>query len=135
MTVQEFFKGLLMLLVGAVVAAFSQQPVDFLLLAVTAVCIALSYTGKNLVAVLHSDSPAGALSLVNLVSGVLIAIGTGALQVVGTFLIEGAIIWSVVWKVVVSVSLTYLGATFFAPEHGAKARGFVKGWRNLKTAA
>jgi hypothetical protein len=135
MTVQEFFKGLLMLLISAVVTAFGQQPVDYVLLAITAISVVLTYSGKNLLAVLHSDSPVGALSWVNMVSGVLIAVGTGVLQYIGMYYFEGVIIWSVLWKVVISVSLVYLGSTFFAPEHGTRSKVFVKGWRNLKAAA
>jgi hypothetical protein len=135
MTVQEFFKGLLMLLITVVITAFGQQPVDYVLLAITAISTVLTYSGKNLLAVLHSDSPAGALSWVNAVSGILIAVGTGALQYIGMYVIEGVVIWSVVWRVVISVTLVYLGSTFFAPEHGTKAKVFVKGWRNLKNAA
>jgi len=135
MTAQAFFKGLLMMLVGVVTAAFTQTPINYLLLAVTALCAILTYTGKNLIAVLHSDSPAGALSWINLVSGLLVALGTGILEAAGTFLVEGIIIWSLVWKVVLSVTFTYLGSTFFAPEHGAVTKGFVKGWRLTKKAA
>ena len=109
-----------MALVTVVVAAFSQQPIDYLLLAITAVSTILVYSGKNLIAVLHSDSPAGALSWINLLSGILVAVGTGILQGVGTYLVEGAIIWSLVWRVVLSAAFIYLGATFFAPEYNVK---------------
>jgi hypothetical protein len=127
MTTQQFFKGLFMALVTVVVAAFAQQPIDYLLLAVTAVSTILTYSGKNLVAVLHSDSPVGALSLINLASGLLVALGTGILESVGTFLISGAIMWSVVWKVILSSAFTYLGATFFAPGYSkSKVKGLVK---------
>ena len=117
MTTQQFFKGLFMALVTVVVAAFSQQPIDYLLLAITAVSTILVYSGKNLIDVLHSDSPVGALSWINLLSGILVAVGTGFLQGVGTYLVEGIIIWSLVWRVVLSAAFTYLGATFFAPEY------------------
>lgn len=126
MTTQQFFKGLFMAIMSIIVVAFSQTPIDCLLLAITAVCTVLIYAGKNLIAVLHSDSPAGALSLINLVSGVLLALGTGALESVGLFLINGLIIWSVVWKVVLSTLFTYLGTTFFAPPYSTeKKRIFV----------
>lgn len=125
MTTQQFFKGLLMMLVGTVVAAFSQPEINYWLLLVTALCGVLTYVGKNLIAVLHSDSPAGALSWINLVSGLLVFLGAGVLEAAGTFLIEGVIVWSVVWRVVVSLTFTYLGTSFFAPEHNtAKVRMF-----------
>lgn len=117
MTTQQFFKGLFMALVTVIVAAFSQQPIDYLLLAVTAISTILVYSGKNLLSVLHSDSPVGALSWLNLLSGVLVAVGTGVLESFTLYIIEGAVIWSIVWRVVLSATFTYLGTTFFAPQH------------------
>jgi len=117
---QQFFKGLAMALVSVVVAAFSTTPIDLLLLAVTAFCTILTYAGKNLIPwfqFLHSDSPAGSLSLVNFVSGVLVALGTGVFQYAGQYILEGAIDWSLLLKVVLSVFFTYLGSTWFAPVH------------------
>ena len=109
-------------------AAFAVQPIDWLVLAVTAICSVLTYFGKNLLQIWPSDSPAGALSWFNLLSGLLIALGTGILQAVGMFIVEGIVLWPVVWKVVLSVTFTYLGTTFFAPEHStAKVRAFVRG--------
>ena len=127
MTSQQFFKGLLMAVVAVVVAAFSTQPIDFLLLVVTALCAILTYVGKNLISVLHSDSPVGALSLLNLFSGVLVALGTGVLESVGTFLINGVILWPVIWKIVLATTFTYLGGTFFAPPYNTdKVKFLVK---------
>lgn len=123
---QQVWKGLGMALITVVIAAFSSQPVDYLLLAVTAVSTILTYTGKNIIPLLHSDSPSGALSWVNLLSGILVAVGTGILESVGMYLIDGVIIWAIVWKVVASATFMYLGTTFFAPQHStAKVRGFV----------
>ncbi len=116
------------MLIGVIVAAFSVQPIDWLVLAVTAVCAVLTYFGKNLFQIWPSDSPAGALSWFNLLSGLLIALGTGILEAVGLFIVNGEVLWPVVVKVVLSVTFTYLGATFFAPEHNsAKTRVFVRG--------
>lgn len=126
MTTQQFFKGLMMMLVTVIVSAFSQQPINYLLLAITAVSTILTYSGKNLIAVLHSDSPVGSLSWINLASGLLVALGAGILESVGSYLVEGAIIWDIVWKVVLASAFTYLGTTFFAPQHSvAKVRGFI----------
>jgi hypothetical protein len=117
MNTQQFVKGLLMALVAVIVTAFSTTPIDFLLMGITAICAILTYVGKNLIAVLHSDSPAGALSLVNIISGVLVALGTGLLTGVGLYIVEGTIVWAILWKVVLSVTFTYLGGTFFAPPY------------------
>lgn len=121
---QQFFKGLAMTLISIVVTFFSQTPIDFLLMGVTAVCTILVYTGKNLVELFHSDSPAGSLSIINLVSALLVAIGTGALEAVGLYLIDGVINWQILGKVVLSVTFTYLGGTFFAGPYSTEKKRF-----------
>lgn len=125
MTTQQFLKGLMMALVAVVVAAFNVTPIDWILLAVTAACTVLTYSGKNLITWLHSDSPVGSLSIINIVSGVLVAIGTGVLEGVSLFLINGAIEWGILLKVVLSVTFTYLGSTVFAPEHNTTKVKFL----------
>jgi hypothetical protein len=117
MSTQQFLKGLLMALISVVVVMFGTTPVDYVLAAVTAVCAILTYTGKNLIPWLHSDSPVGALSFINIISGILVALGTGLLDGVTQFLLNGVIIWAVLWKVTLSVTFTYLGATLFAPPY------------------
>ena len=122
MTTQQFLKGLMMALVAVVVAAFNVTPIDWILLAVTAACTVLTYSGKNLITWLHSDSPVGSLSIINIVSGVLVAIGTEVLEGVSLFLI---IEWGILLKVVLSVTFTYLGSTVFAPEHNTTKVKFL----------
>jgi hypothetical protein len=127
MTTQQFMKGLLMALVAVIVTAFSTTPINWILMAVTAICAILTYAGKNLIPWLHSDSPVGALSLLNIVSGLLIALGTGLLDGVAVYLINGTIVWSVIWKLVLSVTFTYLGGTLFAPPYNTtKVKMIVK---------
>lgn len=122
MGTNQFFKGLAMALVAVLVAAFSTQPIDWLLLAVTAGCAILTYSGKNLIAVLHSDSPPGSLSFINLASALLVALGAGILEGVGLFIIDGAINWIILGKVVLSITFTYLGGTWFAPPYNTEKK-------------
>jgi hypothetical protein len=123
---QQFWKGLATALISVIVAAFAVQPINWILLAVTAVSTTLTYAGKNIFVFFHSDSPAGSLSWINLASGLLIAIGTGILEGFSTYFVEGVVVWNLVWKVVAAASFTYLGTTFFAPQHSKTAvRGFV----------
>lgn len=122
MTTQQFLKGLLMALVAVLVTAFSTPPVDYILMAISAVCAILVYVGKNLVSVLHSDSPIGALSFINIISGVLIALGTGLLDGLAMYLIDGVIVWAVLWKYVVFVTLSYITSTLFAPPYNTTKR-------------
>lgn len=117
---QQFFKGLLMTLMSILVAAFTSPPVDFLLLAVTAICTAMVYTGKNLVTVLQSDSPPSTISLINILSALLVSVFTGILEGVALFIIDGAIEWAVLWKVAASAGLTYITATFFTPPYSTQ---------------
>lgn len=127
MTTQQFFKGLLMTLMSVLVAAFTSPPVDFLLLAVTAICTAMVYTGKNLISVLRSDSPPSTISMINILSALLVAVFTGILEGIGLFLIDGAIDWAVLWKVAASAGLTYITATFFTPPYSKEKSRFFAG--------
>jgi hypothetical protein len=127
MTTQQFLKGLLMALVAVLVTAFTTPPVNYLLMAISAVSAILVYSGKNLLAVLHSDSPVGALSLINIASGLLIALGTGFIDGLAMYFIDGVIVWAVLWKYVVFVTLSYLTSTLFAPPYNTTTvKGLVK---------
>jgi hypothetical protein len=120
MTTQSFLKGLMLALIAVIVAGFSTTPIDYLLMGLAAVSTILVYTGKNLIAVLHSDSPAGSLSFINLISGVLIALGSGLLDAGAIFITGGTIVWLALGKVTLSILFTYLGTTWFAPPYTAK---------------
>lgn len=115
MNVQTFFKGLGMALISVIIAYFSTTPIDFVMMAVAAVSAVLVYTGKNLIAVLNSTSSATALNWINAVSGLLIAVGTAIFNYVGQYLINDVIDWTLLIKMVLGVSLTYLGSVFFSP--------------------
>ena len=116
-----------MALIAVLVTAFSTPPVDYVLMAITAVSAVLVYVGKNLIAVLHSDSPVGALNFINIISGVIIALGTGLIDGLAMYFIDGVIVWVVLWKYVVFVTLSYLTATLFAPPYNTnKVKVFVK---------
>ena len=115
MTTQQFLKGLGMALVGVIVTFFITSPINWLLMLVTAVCAILTYAGKNLIPWLHSDSLPGQFSFINIISALLIALGTGILESIGLYIINGAIDWIILGKVVLSITLTYFGATVFAP--------------------
>jgi hypothetical protein len=127
MNTQQFFKGLLMALVAVLVTAVSTTPINWILIVVTTIAVILTYVGKNLITVLHSNSPVGALSWINALSGVLVALGTGLLDGFTTYFVTGAILWPVVWKLVISITLTYFGTTFFAPPYNTgNVKVFVK---------
>lgn len=128
MTTQQFLKGLMMAIMAVVVAAFSTTPIDYLFMALTALCAILTYVGKNLIAVLHSDSPPGTLSLINIISALLIALGSGILEAGALIIVNGVILWAVLWKVVVSTTLTYVLTTWFAPPYNVTKRRVFSGF-------
>jgi phage shock protein PspC (stress-responsive transcriptional regulator) len=112
-----------MTLVAIFVTAWTNPPIQWLMVGIAAVTTILTYTGKNLLPwfkFLHSDSPAGTLSLINILSGLFLALGAGLLDGLGQYFIEGVIVWAVLWKVVASITLTYIVATWFAPPYTTK---------------
>ena len=132
MTTQQFLKGLLMALVGVAVSFFSSPQVDYLLMALTALCTVLTYVGKNLVSVLNSDSPVGSLSLVNILSALLITLGTGLLQAASMIIVDGVVVWDALLKTTGSIVLTYVIATWFAPPYSSNT---IKMFGSTKSAA
>jgi hypothetical protein len=127
MTTMQFIKGIVMAIVAVLVTAFTTPPVDYILMAISAVSAILVYAGKNLIAVLHSDSPVGSLSFINILSGLIIALGTGAIDGLAMYFIDGVVVWAVLWKYVVFVTLSYLTSTLFAPPYNTtKNKIFVK---------
>jgi hypothetical protein len=117
MTTQQFLKGLMMALVAVILAYFTQSPIDYPMMAIAAVSSILVYAGKNLIAVLHSNSPAGSLSLINIASALLLLIGNGVIDGVAMYYIKGVILWGVLGKITISIALTYVITTWFAPPY------------------
>jgi len=113
MTVSQFFKGLLMALISILVVAFSQAPVDYALLIVTAIATILAYTGKNFLGFI-STSEQWKLNLYNGLSALLVLIATGITESVAMLIVDGAVAWIVLLKVVGSVTLTYLAGTLIS---------------------
>lgn len=122
MNVQSFFKGLFMALIAIAVTFFSQTPIDWALLAVTAIATILAYTGKNLISVLNSNSESGNFNTINFISALLIAIATGLTESVGMLIIDGKIVWITLGKVVLGVTFTYIGATILGPPKSKTAK-------------
>jgi hypothetical protein len=110
MSKQQFWKGLVMLLVSLALTAFQQVPLDWSLLFVGGISAIFGYVGKNLAFVIDTTS-----AWAKIVSGLLVALGTAIAEGVGLFAIEGHIIWLAFFKVVGGVLLTYIVTTFLAP--------------------
>lgn len=123
MTVQTFFKGLFMALIAIGVTFFSQTPIQWALLAVTAIATVLAYTGKNLIFVASSDPTSGPneFTWLNAVSALLVLISTTIMESAAMLIIDGKIAWLVLGKVVLGVTFSYVATTFFsAPKSQSK---------------
>jgi hypothetical protein len=118
MTVSTFLKGLMMSIISVAVVYFSTVPVDYFFMILAVVSTILVYTAKNLVNVLSSTTPAGTLNFVNVLSGLLLALGTGLLDAGVTFLVNGVVLWGVIGKLSLSILFTYISTTWLAPPKG-----------------
>lgn len=110
MTVQNFWKGLALLLVSIALTTLGQTPIDVALLFVTVVAALFGYVGKNLAFVINTTSAWN-----KIVSGLLVALGTAIAEAIGLIAVAGHVIWLVFFKVVGGVLLTYIVTTFLAP--------------------
>ncbi|MBK5202096.1 MAG: hypothetical protein JJE45_00040 [Prolixibacteraceae bacterium] len=107
MTVQNFWKGLAMLLVTLALSAFGEVPVDWALLFVGGIAALVGYVGKNIVFIIDTTT-----GWAKVISGLLVVLGTGLSEAIGLIAVEGKIVWLVLFKVVGGVFLTYIIATF-----------------------
>jgi membrane protein implicated in regulation of membrane protease activity len=100
-----------MAIISAVVALLSQDPIVWSVVIVTIIGTILVYSGKNLF--IKSDSSEGTLNLKDLLSALLILIGTAIIDAVAQLVINDAINWGLMLKIVLSTIFTYLGTTIF----------------------
>ena len=110
---KEVWKGLAMALVGVVITFITITPVQWAMMVITLLGTALVYLGKNAIPTLQSISKAWRLDVKNIISALLILVGTGILEAIGMIVIEGQIIWVTLLKVVGGITLTYLGGTLY----------------------
>ena len=117
MTVQNFYKGLAMLIVSLVLTALGQTPIDVALLFVTGVSAILGYVGKNMLFITVSTA-----AWVKIVSGLLVAVASGLVEYLGLIVIDHKVIWPVLLKVTGGIFLTYITATFLSPPASQSAQ-------------
>jgi uncharacterized membrane protein len=115
MTIKTFFTGLFMALIGVIVTAFSQVPINWALTGITALAIVLGYTGGNLAGFFPSTSEPSKFNWVDLGCALLIALSTGITEYIGFIVIGQTVVWHVLLSVVGNVTLTFVAATFFSP--------------------
>jgi hypothetical protein len=110
----QFWKGLLMAVISVIVTAFSVTPIQWAVNGIILLGSILIYVGKNaFLPSLKSVSPAGTLSLVNIISALLILLGNAIIDAVATIVVNGVIDWLLLGRVALAVTLTYLGTTVF----------------------
>jgi len=109
-----------MTLVGVIVAFFgTTAPLVWSVLVITLIGTALVYIGKNAIAFLNSTSPPGTINFINILSAILIAVGSAITEALASIAGSGVIDWHLLLKITLSVTFTYLGATVFAGPHSA----------------
>jgi hypothetical protein len=125
MTIKTFFTGLFMALIGVVIAAFSQVPINWALTGITALAVVLGFTGGNLAGFFPSTSEPGKLNLVDLGCALLVALGTGITEYLGYIVIGQTVVWTVLLSVVGNVTLTFVASTFFSVPKSKSKRLFA----------
>ena len=125
MTVSTFLKGMFMSIISVAVVYFSTTPIDYLFMGLAVLSAILVYLGKNLILVLNSTSPSGTLSFVNILSGLLLALGAGLLNAGASFLIDGVILWGIVGKLSLSILFTYISTTWLEPPKSQSKKLFA----------
>lgn len=117
----QFWKGLLMTVVGVIVAAFSATPQLVLSMTiVTLIGSVLVYFGVNAFKNLRPISIPSTITGRDAVAALLILIGNGVIEAVVMIAGTGKILWPVFFKVVLSITFTYLGGTLFAGPYSTK---------------
>ena len=116
----QFWKGLLMAIVGVIVAAFSTTPLVISVVAVTLIGTILVYFGTNAWVALRPSSIPGTLMWKDVAHALLILIGNAFIDGVAMIVIEGKIDWLTMGKIALSVTFTYLGSTLFAGPYTTK---------------
>ena len=116
----QFWKGLMMALVGIIVTAFSTMPISWPVVIVTLIGTTLVYFGTNKIIPLQPISLPSTLTFRDVVHGLLIAIGTGILNSIALIIIDERIVWVTLGKITLSIFFTYLGSTLFGGPYSTK---------------
>jgi hypothetical protein len=125
MTLQTFIKGILMLIISVLVTGFSQTPVDFALMGVTAVASVLAFTGTNLTGLINSATEPGQFNWADALGALLVAVAASITEYIALIVVEHQMIWPVFFKVVGSATLTYIATTLFSGPKSKSKKLFV----------
>ena len=109
MTVQNFWKGLALLIVSLVLSVLGTGIPDYAYLFLAGISAIFGYVGKNIL------FTTAVTTVTKIISGLLVAIGAGITESIGLLAIDHKIMWLPLVKVVGGVLLTYIVTTFLAP--------------------
>ena len=103
-----------MALIGSTLATLTTNPIIWSIVIVTVIGTALVYIGKNAIPSLQSTAPEGELNWVNILSALLIGIGTAITSGIASIAGAGHIEWTLLWHTVLGVVTSYLVPTLFS---------------------
>lgn len=109
----SYVKGLIMAIVAFIASYIGdniEAGIQWSYVLISTLGIVLAYLGKN--AWFKSDSPQWWLNYKDVISGLLLAIGTMISSSVASLIVEGAVDWSALWKAVLAVVIGYFAKTF-----------------------
>ena len=108
----KFVKGLL-LMAGVILTALqSSVPPVWAVTIITTVCVGIGYYVKNYY--IPSTSVQGELNWGDILSGMILAIVAGVSNSLSELVISGIVVWGALFKIIGTVSITYLTTTFFS---------------------
>jgi hypothetical protein len=107
----KFFKGIL-LMASVIFTALQTGNVVWISTILSAVLVGVGYYVKNYL--LPSNSIEGSLTWRDILSGVLLAVVAGLSDSISSLIVNGVIVWPLLGKTVLTVTITYFTATFFS---------------------
>lgn len=111
---KALWKGLLMAVVGFLATTIADlQEVNWWYVLISTIAFTLIYVGKNFF--LPSSSETGKVNWMDVLSGLLVAIGMGISSFVGSILTTGTVDWKALGLAVVGAIVGYFTKTFFSP--------------------
>lgn len=109
----SFLKGLIMTIVAFLASYIGdniEAGVNWPYVIISTFGISIVYVGKN--AWFQSDSPVGTINWKDILSGLILAIGTAITSYAASIITTGVIDWKALLAAVVSVIIGYFGKTF-----------------------
>lgn len=111
-----FFKGLLAALIGCIASLLSVDGAGVWYWVITILGVVITYFAQN--AIIKPVSVFGTIDLVDIIKGILIAIGTAISSYVASLVDVGTVNWPALWSTVGAAALAYLTKNLFSNSRG-----------------